>query len=142
MIKDNNGQVALEYLLIFTISLILLIVFTLPLVDMTIENTFDVTDTINVKADLDKITQAIKQVYGEGQGAKQTVNINLKDSIKINFDSNTISTNLKLAAGSYKFIKLNYNSNLPKSSISLNKGTNTLIVEWPVDSSNMKIYKK
>ena len=142
MIKDNNGQVALEYLLIFTISLILLIVFTLPLVDMTIENTFDVTDTINVKADLDKITQAIKQVYGEGQGAKQTVNINLEDSIKINFDSNTISTNLKLTAGSYKFIKLNYNSNLPKSSISLNKGTNTLIVEWPVDSSNMKIYKK
>ena len=142
MIKDNHGQVALEYLLIFTISLILLIVFTLPLVDMTIQNTFDVTDTINVKADLDKITQAIKQVYGEGQGAKQTVNINLKKSIKINFDSNTISTNLKLNDGSYKFIKLKYNSNMLKASISLNKGTNTLIVEWPVDSSNMKIYKK
>ena len=109
---------------------------------MTIENTFDVTDAINVKADLDKITQAIKQVYGEGQGAKQTVNINLKESIKINFDSNTISTNLKLSDGSYKFIKLKYNSNLPKASISLNKGTNTLIVEWPNDSSNMKIYKK
>ena len=107
MINDNSGQVALEYLLIFTISLILLIVFTLPLTQMTIENTFDVGDTVNVKADLDRITQAIKQVYGEGQGSKQSVNINSKEAIKINIDSNTISTNLKLHDGSYKFIKIN-----------------------------------
>ena len=142
MINDNSGQVALEYLLIFTISLILLIVFTLPLTQMTIENTFDVGDTVNVKADLDRITQAIKQVYGEGQGSKQSVNINSKEAIKINIDSNTISTNLKLHDGSYKFIKINYNSKLPKSSVTLNKGLNMLIVEWPTDSENMKIYRK
>ena len=71
VIKDEAGQVALEYMLIFAVSLILLIVFTLPLADLTISNTLDVSDTLDVKSDLSEIADAVKQVYGQGQGSRK-----------------------------------------------------------------------
>ena len=46
MIKDDVGQISLEYMLIFTISLIILIVFTLPLAELTIKDTFDISDSV------------------------------------------------------------------------------------------------
>ena len=142
MIQDDNGQIALEYILIFAISLLLLIVFTLPLAEMTIEDTFDVSDSLKVKSDLYKISHAVMKVYGEGQGSKQTVFIQSDKSLSINVESEGVSTNLKLKNNVYKKININYNSKLPKTSISIKKGLNTIIVEWPVDSKNMKIYKK
>ena len=50
VIKDNRGQVSLEYILIFTISLIFLIVFTFPLVETTIGDTVDVSDSLKMKS--------------------------------------------------------------------------------------------
>lgn len=139
---EEKGQVALEYLMIFAISLILLIVFTLPLTEKSVENTLDVSDTLDAKSNLAKIAQAVMQVYGEGQGSKQSVNIISKQSIKVNIDDNHISSNLKLKDGTSKLIKVDYNSNLPKSNIYLNKGENIITVEWPVGSENMEIYTK
>ena len=55
MIKDNNGQISLEYLLIFAISIAILIVFTLPLTEHVIVDAFDVSDSLDVKNDLEKI---------------------------------------------------------------------------------------
>ena len=75
MVRDNGGQVALEYLLIFAVSLILLIVFTMPMVQLAIADTMDVSDTLNAKSDMSKIAQAVEEVYGQGQGSKQTVRI-------------------------------------------------------------------
>ncbi|WP_458454456.1 class III signal peptide-containing protein [Methanobrevibacter sp.] len=141
MPKDNKGQVSLEYLLIFTISLILLIVFTLPLTEYSIQNTLDVSDTLDLKADLSRLSQAIETVYGQGQGSKQSVNIHSKTSLKVSVDNNHASCNLKLKDGSSKNVKVNCNSNLAKTSVPLAKGANTIIVEWPVGSQNMKIYK-
>ena len=139
---DKGGQVALEYLLIFTVSLLLLVVFTLPLTELTMESAFDVSDTLKIKSDLSKLSHAIQQVYGEGQGSKQSVFIDIPKDMSINIDSNSISTNLKLKNSSNKAIKVNYNSKLPKTDITLKKGQNTLVVEWPANSKNMKIYKK
>ena len=142
VIKDNRGQVSLEYILIFTISLIFLIVFTFPLVETTIGDTVDVSDSLKMKSDLSKLSQAVNQVYGEGQGSKQTVNILSSKSITVSISSSQASSSLKLHDGSTKIIKVTYNSNLGKSSLTLKKGQNTLIVEWPTGSKNMKIYKK
>lgn len=140
MIGEKSGQVALEYILIFAVSLILLIVFTLPLTQQSVENTMDVSDTLEVKSNLAQIAQAIMQVYGEGQGSKQSADVISKQSVKVNVDSNHISSNLKLNDGTYKDIAVNYNSNLPESTIYLNEGENTVVVEWPVGCENMKIY--
>ena len=139
MIGEDGGQVALEYILIFAISLILLIVFTLPLTEQSVENTMDVSNTLSVKSNLGEIAQAVMKVYGEGQGSRQSVSVISKQDIKVNIDGTHISSNLKLNDGTYKTIKINYNSNLPKSSIYLSKGENTVVVEWPVGSENMKI---
>ncbi|WP_295601490.1 class III signal peptide-containing protein [uncultured Methanobrevibacter sp.] len=139
---DSRGQVSLEYLLILAISLILLLVFTLPLTELTIQNTMDVSDAMNMKSDLSKLSHAIKTVYGQGQGSRQSVNIVTKQSVKLNIDNDHASCNLKLKGGSSKTVKENYDSNLKKTSIPLGKGSNTIIVEWPVGSYNMRIYKK
>lgn len=142
MIRENTGQVALEYLLIFAVAMILIIVFTLPLTEYSIENTLDVSDTLDVKSDLSSIGQAIKQVYGEGEGSRQTVNIQSVQNLNLNIAKNQISTNVKLNDGSTKTLKVTFNSNLDKSSLRLSKGENVIIVEWPVDSENMQISKK
>lgn len=139
---DNKGQVSLEYILIFTVSLILLVVFTLPLTHVAIENTMDVSDTLDVKSDLSKIAQAIEKVYGQGQGSKQSVHIDSSKDRKINIENNYISSNLKLADSSNKVEKIYFESTLPKSSIYISKGENKITVEWPVNSENMKIYAK
>ena len=142
MIEDNKGQVSLEYLLIFAISLILLIVFTLPLTQQAVENTLDISDTLDIKSDLSKVSQAIKQVYGEGQGSKQTISIMSKHELKINIEDKYISCSLMLNDGSSKHVKIDCDSNLEKSSINLQKGENLIVVEWPAGSKNMRIYTK
>lgn len=137
MIGENHGQVSLEYLLIFTISLIILIAFTMPLVNKSMETTLDVSDSLKIKSDLSKIASAIKTVYGEGQGSKQTVNVYVPQSIKVNFESNYLSCNLKLKDKSNKYIKVHYKSNLESSSLTLKKGKNSVVIEWPSGSENM-----
>ena len=141
MKPDNQGQVSLEYMLIFAISLILLIAFTLPLTDLTIQNTLDVSDSLDMKSDLSKLSQAIRTVYGQGQGSKQCVNIISQGPNKIEVTDSHVSCNLKLKDGSRKIIKINSNSNLGKTTIPLSKGTNTIVVEWQVGSEGMNIYK-
>lgn len=137
---DDKGQVALEYMLIFAVSLILLIVFTLPLSETTIQNTLDLSDTLNAKSDLSKIAQAVSQVYGQGQGSKQSVHIVSSDDIDVNVNQNYISSTLKLNDGSKKVEKINFKSTLEKSNVHLRKGENSITVDWPESSQNMRIY--
>ena len=142
MIKDNKGQVSLEYLLILAISIAILIVFTLPLTQQAIEDTLDVSNSLDVKNDLSKITQAVEKVYGEGQGSKQKVNIISSNKIKIYLTNNQVYCKLKLKNGSYKSIEEYYESNLASCSVTLNKGENILVVEWPENSDKMIIYQE
>ncbi|MEE3491019.1 MAG: hypothetical protein VZR10_09120 [Methanobrevibacter sp.] len=140
--RDNGGQVALEYLLIFTISLILLIVFTLPLSELTVKNTLDVSDTLDVKSYLSKIAQAVKKVYGQGQGSRQTVDIVSSKDIQVNVANNCVSCTLKLKDGSSKVEKIYFKSTLPKSTLYISKGENSIVIDWPIDSESMQIYSK
>lgn len=137
--NDEMGQISLEYLLIVTIALIILIVFTLPLTELTIKNTLDISDNMNVKSDLSNIAHSIKTVYGEGQGSKQTINIVSSKDMTINVDNNHVSCNMKLKDGSSKIEREYYSSTLEKSKLNIKKGENTIIVEWPVSSENMII---
>ena len=142
MIRENKGQVSLEYLLIFAVSIIILIAFTLPLAQMAIENSMDVSDSLNVKAELSKLSNAITLVYCEGQGSKQTLYLTLDEAINVKISNSYMSSSYKLNDGKYKDFKLNYNSNLNKGSLFLDKGENKIIVEWPVNEEKMIIYKK
>lgn len=140
--RDNRAQISLEYILIFAISLAVLMIFTLPLAEYSIMNTLDVSDSLNAKYEISRIAQAVKEVYGEGQGSKRTVNVDSDKTIKISLSDSYISCSLKLKSNSNKQIKESFKSTLKKTSITLNKGSNVIIVEWPIGSENMLIYKK
>lgn len=142
MMKDNRGQVSLEYLLIFSISMILVIAFTMPFLKESIDMTFDVSDTIKAKGDLNKLALAIKQVYGQGQGSKQTLNINVEKPVKINIADNYVSSSIKLKNGHNKIVKVNVKSKLKSTSFRLDEGRNTLEIEWVEDSEYMTISKR
>lgn len=140
--RDSKGQVSLEYLLIFAVSLMVLLLFTLPLTEQSIEDTMDLADALDTKEELSKLTVAIKKVYGEGQGSKQTLKIHSDKNIKITIAQDHISCNLKLKDNSNKQIKEYFTSNLKKSSLAIYKGETIVVVEWPIYSENMLIYKK
>lgn len=140
MIRDNRGQVSFEYLLIFAVSLIVLIVFTMPLANQTMGTAFDVSDSIRVKDDLSKIALSIDSVYGEGQGSKQTVSVNAMKPLKVSVASDCLSCSLKLKGDGNKLIRVPCKSNLESSSINLEKGENTIVVEWPIGSEKMSIH--
>ena len=142
MIKDNKGQVSIEYLLIFAVSLIILIAFTLPLLDLGLKETMDVSNTLNSKEELSKLSIAIKQVYSEGQGSKQTIYLSMSSAINVKISPSYLLTNVKLSDGKNKQLKLSHESNLDSGSLFLDKGENKIIVEWPVASEKMVVYKK
>lgn len=142
MIKDNKGQISLEYMLIFAVALILLIAFTLPIAQFALENTLDVSNTLNAKSELSKMSNAISQVYSEGQGSKQTVYVSMDKSLNVKITNSYMSTSFRLSDGKTKELKLNHNSNLESGSLFLDKGENKIIVEWPVDRGQMMVYKK
>ena len=112
----------------------------MPLVDQSMEIAFDVSDCIKIKDDLSKISLSINSVYGEGQGAKQTVHINSLKSYKVNVGGNYLSCNLKLKNDKNKLIKVSCTSNLKSSSIYIKKGENSVVIEWPENSEDMLIY--
>lgn len=140
--KDSKGQVALEYMLIFAVSMILLIVFTLPLTENALQNTLDVSDTLDAKSNLEVISQAIREVYGQGQGSRQSVEIVSSKDMKVNVASNYLSCAMVLNDGSLKFEKVYFTSTLKKTDIALKKGENSIVVDWPIGSENMQIYVK
>ncbi len=142
MITDKKAQVSLEYLLIFAISLILLITFTIPIATIALEKTSDVSNTLNAKNEMSKLSNAISQVYGEGQGAKQTVHLDVDKQITLKIYPSQIQTRIQLNNGEYKDLKVDHNSNLASQTIILDKGENTITVEWPLNSQNMIVVKK
>ena len=142
MMGDSRGQVSFEYLLIFAISLIILIVFTMPLINQSIETTLDVYDSINAKSDLSKIASAINTVYGEGQGSKKTVNIHASNSLNVNIEGSYLYSNLKLKDNKSKLIKVSCRSNINPSSVYVYEGENAIVVEWPINSEKMLIYSQ
>ena len=141
MTKDNRGQVSFEYLMVVAISLVILIVFTMPLSEHAVQTTLDVSDSLEVKSDLSKISSAIKTVYGEGQGCKQTLDLQSRKHLTINVLDSHIYCDLRLHEG-HKIIKVSCKSNLKSSDITIKKGENVVIVEWPIGSENMLIYTK
>ncbi len=142
MIKEDKGQVSLEYLLIFAVSIILLIAFTLPLAEIGLEKTLDVSNTMNAKGELSKLSNAVSQVYGEGQGSKQTIYMGLDKSINVKITNSYLSASYMMKDSKTKEFKLYHNSNLNSGSLFLDKGENKIIVEWPINSEHMIIYKK
>ena len=111
----------------------------MPLVNQSIETALDVSDSVKIKDDLSRIALAVNSVYGEGQGSKQTINIYSTKSFKVNVAGDYLSCNIKINDGN-KLIKVSCRSNLKESSIFIEKGENTVVIEWPINSEEMLIH--
>ena len=119
----------------------ILIAFTIPLSEHVIQTVFDVSDSLDAKSDASKISSAIKTVYGEGQGSRQTVSILSRNPVTVSVFNGYIYCDLKLNDG-HKTVKIPCKSSLELTDIHLKKGDNVVVVEWPVGSENMIIYTK
>ncbi len=113
----------------------------MPLLNEVMSNTFDVSDSLKAKDDLSKISHAVMKVYGEGEGSKQTVTLDIRKEVRIDVSNSQISSKIKLNGKQNKVVKINVKSTLKTDSFKLEKGKNSFIVEWPVGEKNMKLYK-
>ena len=140
--KDNNGQVSLEFLMLFSIFLLFLITFTLPLTETSIKNNLELEEAISIKYELSKLANGITQIYNQGQGSKKTIILDLKHPISITINNNSIWTRFFTSDLNYKYIKFDILYNGVSKTLTFDKGINKIIISWPINSEGMIIDKK
>lgn len=138
---DEQGQLSLELILIFAISIIVLTIFTLPLSELAIGNTLEVSEVINTKSNLYEIANGINEVYSQGQGAKKTITINSDNSYLIKISPNSLTTTLTLENGDKKNLKVNHEYNNLNLIINIEKGKNRIIINWDENSDYLTVKK-
>ncbi len=145
LVDEIKGQLSLEYLFIFILSIMLIISLILPLIGTEFDYTFDVTNSYQIKAELSQLANGINYVYATGSGSKRTIFLNMPEDIKLNIYSQKnkgfIQAEIILSDNNTKEIivetkKTNINSNL-----FLNKGFNKVVIQWSDNSSNIDIYR-
>ncbi|OWT32502.1 hypothetical protein BGI41_07330 [Methanobrevibacter sp. 87.7] len=141
LIQSNRGQLSIEYLFIFIISLTLITIIFIPLISTSLDYTIDVTHVYNTKAELSEVVKGINEVYASGSGSKRVIFLTIPEDCIISFSYNKVSTSLKLSDNTIKNIELNTEcNNLNNPQIKLSKGFNKIIIEWPDNTSNIRIY--
>lgn len=80
---EDNGQVAVEYLLIFFISVIILSIISVPLVITSIEDLNDVKDTMEVKNTLIELSNTARIIYSSDYGSMKTVSVKSPSDMNI-----------------------------------------------------------
>lgn len=103
---DNNGQLSLEYLLIFFVSIIILSIISIPLVYDTMDNINDIKKTVEVKNSLTEIANNVHIIYSTDYCTKKTVPIQIHDNMTIYCNNASKNNNYYI----YSYVKLSDNS--------------------------------
>lgn len=107
---ESNGQISLEYLLIFFIFLIVMSLITIPLLINSIETTDDLTKVVKVKSCLTEVQKNIKLIYSLDSDSKRTISVYVpRDMVvyhTLKGGRNYIYTSITLSDGSLKKIEL------------------------------------
>lgn len=140
-IKDKNGQMSVEIIFLFAISIVILIAFTIPISQVTIENNLDVSNSLNTKHELLKIVNSIDNVYSQGIGAKQIIIIETNEKISVMIKSKTLSSELLLHDNKTKIFSYNHKADNIYCNLMLEKGVNKVLITWPESSKNILIDK-
>ncbi|MDR1819483.1 MAG: class III signal peptide-containing protein [Methanobrevibacter sp.] len=139
MIKDNKGQLSVEYLLIFLISILILIAITLPTLEFGISNSLDMMNIIKTKSEIVKITEAINTIYSNCIGSKKTVIIDIPKDTTLYFSFKSVYFDYLLSDGNMKRIYLNCDYPDLTNTITLSKGINKINVEWSVNNDKIEV---
>src|SRR5665811_1784019 len=117
---DIKGQASAEYLLLALVFLIIVGSVTVPLIGKSIDSSLDVSDTSDVSASINSITNAVGIVYANGPGAKRTINVYFPASGQLKNVGNTLQMPVTLSNGTNKIIDSNVPIavNIPNGTIS------------------------
>ncbi|AGN16711.1 hypothetical protein [Methanobrevibacter sp. AbM4] len=141
VLKEENGQMSFEYLLLFIISLILINVFILPMISTSIDSIDDLNTAYNTKSQMEELVTGINQVYASGSGSKRTVYLNMKKDSQIDINNGILTSDVLLSDNSYKKVEVRSNDLSLNNRITLNRGLNRVIIEWKGNSSQIEIGK-
>ncbi|MGI6447349.1 MAG: hypothetical protein ACOX01_01855 [Methanobrevibacter boviskoreani] len=141
ILKENNGQISFEYLLLFIVSLILINVFILPMISTSIDNIDDLNTAYNTKSQMEELVTGINQVYASGSDSKRTVYLNMKKDSQIDINNGILTSDVLLSDNSYKKVEVESNDLSLNNKIILNKGLNRVIIEWKENNSQIEIDK-
>jgi len=141
VLKEENGQMSFEYLLLFIISLILINVFILPMISTSIDSIDDLNTAYNTKSQMEELVTGINQVYASGSGSKRTVYLNMKKDSQIDINNGILTGDVLLSDNSYKKVEVRSNDLSLNNRITLNRGLNRVIIEWKGNSSQIEIGK-
>ena len=138
---DIKGQASAEYLLLALVFLIIVGSVTVPLIGKSIDSSLDVSDTSDVSASINSITNAVGIVYANGPGAKRTINVYFPASGTLNYNTinKTLEMPVTLSNGTNKIIDSNVPITLNLINSTVSKGNYNVTVTWPVGSGPMTV---
>lgn len=85
MIKDYKGQMSLEYLLIFFVTIIILSSVILPLLTSSTETVDDITDAVKAKNTLVELASTVNMVYSSDSGTVKLTSIHIPSNMRIEY---------------------------------------------------------
>lgn len=138
---DNKGQLSVEVLFLFAISIVVLIVFTIPLGHLAISNTLDIVNVLNAEAEINQLANGVDMVYCQGAGAKRVETIELNKDLTVFVKPKYLSGDIVFGDGNIKRISENHKATNVFSNLYLSRGINKVLISWEEDSSNI-IMKK
>jgi len=136
-----RGQSAVEYLLIFSVVLVIFAVVTLgQMINPAQEAGGDALYLSQARSAADAIAGAVNSVYANGQGAVKSVSFTMDRSWSLYMENVEGEENVRISIETSERIenvrsslRYGFNDNLQN----LSAGTYTVIVEWPGDQENL-----
>jgi len=145
---DAKGQLSAEYLLLTLVFLIIIGSVTIPLISNSISDSLDVSDTSQVSASINSITNAVGIVYANGPGSKRTINVFFPSNgtLAYNAENSTIYMNVGLLSQNNTKNKT-IDANVPiavninnATSKGVSKGNYNVTVTWANGASPISIW--
>ena len=139
---DKKGQLSLEYILLSMMAILIISLLSVPILLTAIDYSSDIIDSINSKAELSKIADAIDYCYSSGKGSKRMVYVDFNQDVDVKLYNNgenglasinlILSDNTKEITSSFDYTGLNEN-------IHLSRGFNKILVKWDEDSNMIEV---
>lgn len=130
---NSKGQiVSVEYILIIALLFFILVYVMIPMIGKSIDASMDISKVSDAKVAAQEIAHALDVVYSNGPGAKRTVTVYVPDTTNLTVSGNNVTLQVTCSDGPRNvttFTQYNF-PNIPP--IQLNKGWNTVVVEWPI----------
>ncbi len=132
-----RGQSAVEYLLIFSVVLVIFATVTFgQMINPAQEAGRDTLYLSQARSAADAIAGAINSVYSNGKGAVKSVSFPMDRSWDLQLTENRLTISLEISSGTQN-VQSNLKYGFDGSLQNLSAGTYTAIVEWSSVSNSL-----